>query len=141
MELAIAIAERITRRLGVVDPQVLLENVRAALKLTARNVPVMRIMIHPSQGATLKAALASLQLEWPQLAAAEIIEDGSILPGGSRVETSQLRQSLGWNQVGSRREQLAELDEHPTRLLQGQSGAASQLLRASRGHLLAAKTE
>jgi flagellar assembly protein FliH len=89
VELAIAIAERITRRLGVVDPRVLLENVRAALKLTARNVPVMRIMIHPSQGATLKAALASLQLEWPQLAAAEIIEDGSILPGGCRVETVQ----------------------------------------------------
>lgn len=89
VELAIAIAERITRRRGIVDPQVLLENVRAALQLTARNVPVMRIVVHPSQRATLTAALGPLQLEWPQVSGAEIVEDGSIAVGGCRVVTAQ----------------------------------------------------
>ena len=86
VELALAIASRITRRLGVVDPLVLLENVRGALALVGRT-PVTRVAVHPSQRQTLEEALPRLQPDAPSIRHAEIVDDESILPGGCRVYT------------------------------------------------------
>jgi flagellar assembly protein FliH len=87
VELAVAIAERVAKQRGVVDPLVLLHNVQAALNLVAPT-GVVRVAIHPSQGATLTEILPQLQSEWPSIQHAEIVEDESIAPGGCRVFTA-----------------------------------------------------
>ena len=91
VELAIAIAERVTRRRGLIDPAVLRENVRAAMQLTSRSAAGIRIAIHPSQSATLAEMRSALQMEFPQLAGAEILEDSQIDPGGCRIHTARGR--------------------------------------------------
>ena len=87
VELALAIAARITKRQGVIDPSVLLENVRAALNIVGRT-NVIRIAVHPSQHTILTEILPQLQLDSPSLRHAEIVDDPSISPGGCRVFTS-----------------------------------------------------
>jgi flagellar assembly protein FliH len=87
VELALAIAERITRRQGAVDPAVLLENLHAALAVVGRT-PVTRVAVHPSQRSALLAALPQLQMDTPSVSRAELVDDESILPGGCRVFTS-----------------------------------------------------
>ncbi|MEA2735203.1 MAG: flagellar assembly protein FliH [Humisphaera sp.] len=87
VELALAIAGRITRRIGVIDPAALLENVRAALNIVGR-AGVTRVAVHPSQRALLAGILPQLQLDSPGLRTAEIVDDDSIAPGGCRVFTS-----------------------------------------------------
>jgi flagellar assembly protein FliH len=88
VRLAIAIAQRVTRRQGVIDAAVLTENLRDAVKQLIRRDDV-RIAIHPSQRATLAEALAQLKLQWPTLEHAEIVEDETIAPGGCRVAGGQ----------------------------------------------------
>ncbi|MEO6436591.1 MAG: FliH/SctL family protein, partial [Tepidisphaeraceae bacterium] len=88
VELGVAIAERVAKRCGLVDPRVLHENVRAAMKLTVRASSSLRIVIHPSQRATLSTFVADLQAEWPALGRAEIVEDETISPGGCRMHTA-----------------------------------------------------
>lgn len=87
-QLAIGIAERITKRFGRIDPQVLAENLREVLKLIIHREDV-RIAIHPSQRATLTELMPKLQIEWTGLSEAAIVEDGSIAPGGCRVFAGQ----------------------------------------------------
>jgi flagellar assembly protein FliH len=86
VELAIAIAQRVTKRQAMIDPQVLLENLRESMALAGRQKQV-RVAIHPVQRQVLSAALPQLQMEWPALGAAQIVEDPSLLPGGCRVFT------------------------------------------------------
>jgi flagellar assembly protein FliH len=88
VKLALGIARRVTKRQGLIDPRVLTENLREAVKQLIRRDDV-RIAIHPKQRATLDEALAELKLEWPQLDGVEIIEDESISPGGCRVSGGQ----------------------------------------------------
>lgn len=88
IELAVAIAERIAKRRGIIDPGMLLNNVQAALNLVGRS-GVARVAIHPSQGATLTEILPQLQSEWPSIEHADIVEDESVAPGGCRVFTGQ----------------------------------------------------
>src|SRR5437660_1067285 len=64
VRLALAVAARITRRQGIVDPGVLAANLREAVKLIVRREG-LHVAIHPSQRATLNEALAPLELEWP----------------------------------------------------------------------------
>jgi len=87
VELALAIAERITKRQGVIDPAVLLENVRAAMNVIGRT-SVTRVAVNPSQRALLEEIVRQLQGDWPSLRHAEIVVDDAILPGGCRVFTS-----------------------------------------------------
>ena len=87
VELAIAIAARITKRQGAIDPDVLLENVTSALNLVGR-AGVTRVAVHPSQRAILEGVLPQLQLESPSLRHAELVDDAAIAPGGCRVFTS-----------------------------------------------------
>lgn len=86
VELALAIAARITKRQGLIDPDVLLENVTAALNMVGRT-GVTRVAVHPSQRALLEEILPQLQLESPSVRHAEIVDDATISPGGCRVFT------------------------------------------------------
>jgi flagellar assembly protein FliH len=82
--LAVAIARRVTKRQGQIDPAVLTENLREAMKLVVHAADV-KVAIHPSQRAALEVALPALRLEIPRLGHIELTDDVSIDPGGCRV--------------------------------------------------------
>lgn len=84
IDLAVAIASRITRRQGLIDPQVLIENVGEAMKLVVSSSDV-RIALHPSQKQYLLDVLPNLQATWPALKHVQLIDDDSLAPGGCRV--------------------------------------------------------
>jgi len=86
VQLAIGIARRVTKRQGLLDPDMLAENLKDAMKLVVRAVDV-RIAIHPAQRATLDGVLPQLRIQWPSLVHVKVIEDASIEPGGCRVFT------------------------------------------------------
>lgn len=88
VKLALAIARRVTKRQGLLDPAVLTANLGEALKLVVHSTDV-RVAIHPAQRATLDAALPQLRLQWPNLNHVRIIEDATLEPGGCRVFTEQ----------------------------------------------------
>jgi len=82
--LAIAIAERVTKRQGLLDPIVAQNNVEEALRLVVHSVDV-RIALHPSQKAALAEVLPRIQAKMPNLKHVDIIADGTLEPGGCRV--------------------------------------------------------
>jgi flagellar biosynthesis/type III secretory pathway protein FliH len=82
--LAIAIADRVTKRIGALDPQVAQANVEEALRLVVHSADV-RIAVHPSQKQMLEEVLPRIQAAWPQLKHVELIADGTLIPGGCRV--------------------------------------------------------
>lgn len=88
VELAIAIARRVTKRQALIDPGVLAANLQEAMKLVVKSADV-RVAIHPAQRRTLDAALPQLQMQWPNLTHVQVIEDPSLAPGGSRIFTAQ----------------------------------------------------
>jgi flagellar biosynthesis/type III secretory pathway protein FliH len=88
VQLAVAIARRVTKRQGMIDPAVLTENLAEAMKLVVRSTDV-RVAIHPSQRQTLDAALPQLQIKWPSLIYVQVIDDSSLEPGGCQVFTEQ----------------------------------------------------
>jgi flagellar assembly protein FliH len=88
VKLSMAIARRVTKRQGMLDPQVLAGNLTEAMKLVIQSTDV-RVAIHPSQRSTLDAALAQLRLQWPNLQHVKVIEESTLDPGGCRVFTEQ----------------------------------------------------
>ena len=88
VKLAIAIARRVTKRQGLLDPDMLIANLEEAMKLVVQQTG-LRITLHPSQRKTLDAALPKLGLKWASLKHVEIVEDATILPGGCRISTCQ----------------------------------------------------
>jgi flagellar assembly protein FliH len=82
--LAIAIAERVTKRMGVLDPKVAEANIEEALRLVVHSVDV-RIAIHPSQKDMLADVLPRLKAQWPNMKHVELIADGTLAPGGCRI--------------------------------------------------------
>jgi flagellar assembly protein FliH len=83
--LAGAIARRITKRQGILDPEVLGANLREAMSLAVHAADV-RITLHPSQVEKLQAELPGLRLAWPQLKHVQLAEDASIAPGGAKIQ-------------------------------------------------------
>ena len=88
VRLATAIAARVTKRQGLIDPAVLTANLTEAMKLTVQCTDV-RIAVHPQQRKTLDAALPQLQMQWPNLSHVQVIDDASLEPGGCRVFTEE----------------------------------------------------
>ena len=84
VQLALAIARRVTKRQAILDPAVLVANLQEAMKLVVAKTGV-RIAIHPSQRETLDAALPQLLLAWPALAHVQVVEDAALAPGGCKV--------------------------------------------------------
>lgn len=87
LNLAVAIAERVTRRVGLLDPQAALNSVEAALAI-ASHASDVRIAIHPSQKAAVDEVLPRLKLQWPTLRHVEVVADESVTPGGCRLHTA-----------------------------------------------------
>jgi flagellar assembly protein FliH len=86
VKLAMSVARRITKRQAALDPQVLIENLREAMKLVIKSADI-RIAIHPTQRKILDKALPELQLQWPTLSHVAVIEDAALQAGGCRVFT------------------------------------------------------
>jgi len=86
VELACAIARKVTKRQASIDPEVLGENVIAAMKLVVHASDV-RVAVHPAQKKYLADVLPRLQLSWPALEHVELIEDPKLSLGGCKVFT------------------------------------------------------
>jgi len=84
INLSVAIAQRVTKRQGAIDPQVLVENVNESMKLVVASSDV-HIALHPSQKQYLLDALPNLQMTWPALKHVQIVEDETLAPGGCRI--------------------------------------------------------
>ncbi|GIW76288.1 MAG: hypothetical protein KatS3mg104_1351 [Phycisphaerae bacterium] len=87
LPLALAIAEKVTRRLGKLDPRVVEANAREAVRMVLSRHDI-RIVCHPEQVALLNEVSERLQKHWPQLQHITITADPSITPGGCRVLTA-----------------------------------------------------
>jgi flagellar assembly protein FliH len=88
IQLATAIARRVTKRQGLIDPAVLTENLKEAMKLVAHAADV-RIAMHPAQRKVLDDALPALRLAWPELKHVELTDDPALAPGGCRIFTAR----------------------------------------------------
>jgi flagellar assembly protein FliH len=88
VKLAIAIARRVTKRQGLLEPDVLIANLEEAMKLVVQQTG-LRIVIHPAQRKTLDEAMPKLAMKWASLAHVEITEDATVAPGGCRIITCQ----------------------------------------------------
>ena len=86
VKLSVAVARRVTKRQGVVDPSVLTANLHEAMNLVVKSTDV-RVAINPAQRKTLDDALPRLGLRWPALAHVRVIEEPALAPGGCRVFT------------------------------------------------------
>jgi len=84
VRLAVAIARRVTRRLGEIDPAVAEANVNEAMRLVAHGADV-RIAVHPQQMESLRQVLPKLKLTWPTLQHVALVEDETVSPGGCRI--------------------------------------------------------
>jgi len=84
VQLAAAIARRVTKRQGLIDEAVLAANVAEAMRLAIHAADV-QIAIHPTQRATLQAALPHLRTEWPSLKHVDLTDDPTLAPGGCRL--------------------------------------------------------
>ncbi len=79
VRLAAAVARKVTKRQGVIDEQVLADNLVEAMKLAVGAADV-RVAIHPSQRATLAEALPRLRINWPALKHIELVDDAALAP-------------------------------------------------------------
>jgi flagellar assembly protein FliH len=86
VKLACTIARKVTKRQGLIDQQVMFENLKDAMSL-AVHASDIRIAVHPGQVETLRAELPHLRLAWPQLTHIRLIDDPAMSPGGARVFT------------------------------------------------------
>jgi len=86
VRLAIAIADRVTKRRASLDPQVLTDNVVAAVKMVVHAAD-LRIAVNPLQRTTLHDILPHLTMQWPSLQHVELIEDAGVAVGGCRLFT------------------------------------------------------
>jgi flagellar assembly protein FliH len=84
VKLAMAIAQRVTKRMGQLDPEVAISNVEEALRLVVHSADV-KIAVHPSQKQSLTDVLPRIQAKWPDLKHVELIADATLTPGGCRV--------------------------------------------------------
>lgn len=87
VQLAVAIARKVTRRLGIEDRSVTAVSVQEAMRIVAHAADV-RIFVHPTQIAYLNSVLPALRQSWPKLHHVELVEDESIAPGGCRIRTA-----------------------------------------------------
>jgi flagellar assembly protein FliH len=86
IELAIAIATRVTKQQGAADPSVAKANVAEAMNLVTHAGDV-RIGVHPQQKASLQQELPALKMQWPGLSHVELVEDATLAPCGCRIFT------------------------------------------------------
>ncbi len=86
VHLSAAIAARVIRRELAAQPEIALTFIREALELVAGSSTV-RIHLHPADHEALRPQVDAVVKELGSLAAAELIPDLAVTPGGCRVET------------------------------------------------------
>ena len=82
--LAVAIAERITKRAGQLDPNVAVENVKAAVELVSATSELV-FRVHPRDMATLQEAAPALAETIGGLERLHWVEDPDVTPGGCLI--------------------------------------------------------
>jgi flagellar assembly protein FliH len=87
IKLAVAIARRVTKLQGSLDPSVLTENVRSAMKLAVHAADI-RISVHPSQKQGLSELMPQLKMQWPSVSHVDLIDDAAMAVGSCRVFTA-----------------------------------------------------
>ena len=87
LELSLLIAERVTRRQGLVDRSVAIANVAEAVRLVT-GASKVRIAVNPLDHQTLQTALPAIRMQMPKLDHVEVVADDTIGPGGCRLHTS-----------------------------------------------------
>ena len=86
VDLACAVARRVTKRQAALDPEILSANLKEAMTLAVHAADV-RIALHPSQLQKLQQELPNLRLSWPQMKHVELVADESVAPGGVRIHS------------------------------------------------------
>ena len=86
IELSTAIARKVTKRQAAIDPAVLTENVREALRLTVHATDI-HIVLNPAQRQLLLDELPTLQRHYANLQHVQLLDDPAIEPGGCRLIT------------------------------------------------------
>jgi flagellar assembly protein FliH len=86
VQLALGIARRVTKRQAQIDPSVLTENLKEAMKLAVHSADV-RLAINPAQRETLNRELPNLQLSWPKVKHVELTDDPAVAVGGVKITT------------------------------------------------------
>ncbi len=86
VDLALAVARRITKCQAQFDPQVLSANLEHAVKLVTGS-RCFRIAFHPHDRAAMDAALDQLKVSYASLENARLIEDATLSRGGCRIYT------------------------------------------------------
>ena len=75
-----------TKRQAQLDPSVLTENLKEAMKLAVHCADV-RFVINPAQRETLNREMPNLQLNWPNVKHVELTDDPAVAAGGVRIFT------------------------------------------------------
>jgi flagellar assembly protein FliH len=86
VELALAVARRVTKRQAQLDPQVLAANLEQALKMVI-GCTRLRIAFHPLDRATITQVLEKLRFSNVAVETAQVVEDPAIARGGCRIDT------------------------------------------------------
>jgi len=86
VELAVAIARRVTKRQAAIDTGVLEANLVEVMKLAVHAADV-RVAVCPAEKAMLESVLPRLQVQWPTMTHVEVVADAELTAGGVRVFT------------------------------------------------------
>jgi flagellar assembly protein FliH len=86
VKLAAAIARRVTKLQAAIDPNVLIENLKEAMK-SAVHVADVHIVIHPAQREMLESELPRLKIHWPHAKHVTLMDDEAVGMGGCRILT------------------------------------------------------
>ncbi len=87
LQLAVAIARKVTRRAALSDDSIVTATLADAVQKTVRAADI-RVAINPAEKSTLEAALPRLQMTIPSLKHIELVEDESIARGGCQIGTA-----------------------------------------------------
>jgi flagellar biosynthesis/type III secretory pathway protein FliH len=90
LALAVAMAEKIVRRVPEMDPSIVIDQVAAALEYVARPCDVT-IRVSPADRPLLEQAMPQMLAEFSRVAHAAIVDDDAIAPGGCIVTAGQGR--------------------------------------------------
>ncbi len=86
LELAMQVARRVTKRIGIIDREVVKENVDAALRLVECKTD-LTVYVHPADAESIKDFAETVGSSLQQAAHFKIEEDEALAPGGCRVVT------------------------------------------------------
>jgi flagellar assembly protein FliH len=86
IRLSVAIARRVTKQLGDVEPAVAKHSVAEALRMVV-HASAVKVAVHPAQLAVLEAELPHIRAMFPKIEQVELFADPLMSPGGCRLYT------------------------------------------------------